>query len=248
MKRKLLLICYSIFCIATHSYAQIMSKIVGFSHAKGDSVRTKKEYRNTVRLSMANFSILGITKFNLNMGPPPYWDYIANQFGLNYEHKIDNCISVAIGYSEWNINSSRSDSHPTAYTSFLYSRRYIKGSRNIDDIGALRHRYGYKMIDAAASYRYDKFRRHKFTGGAGISYTWGTNYYLTHRFFSAYENDYVYYTRKESEGYAGAIIPVRYDFLFLRNRFATGVQGTARKYFGLQSWQIDYGIHLGVNF
>lgn len=223
-----------------------MSKIVGFSHAKGDSVRTKKEYRNTVMLSIANFSIVGITPFDRLI----FTSYISNQIGVNVEHKLSKVCRISLGYNEWNLHPffEKIIYDPAPYTSFLHFRQYIKGSRNIDDIGALRHRHGYKMIDAAANYRYDRFRRHKFTGGLGISYTWGTSYYLTHRFFSAYENNYVDYTRKEREGYAGAIIPVRYDFLFLRNRLAIGVQGTARKYFGLQSWQIDYGVHLSVNF
>lgn len=216
-------------------------------HAKADSVDSKKrEYRNTVMLSIANFSIVGFTPFDRTV----ITSYIANQLGVNLEHRVNNSFGYSLGYHEWNLNPffDKIEYHPEPFTSYLYYRQYIKGSRNIDDIGSLRHRYGYKMIDATANCRYDKFRRHKFSTGAGVSYTWGTNYYLTHRYYSVIVNDFMYYVRKESEGYAGAIIPLRYDLLFLRNRFATGVQGTARKYFGLQSWQIDYGIHLSVNF
>lgn len=221
------------------------------SLAKTDSLAAsnKREYRNSVILSIANFSIAGITPFDKNFIFPPYVaDYIANQYGIQIEHELTGPFRVSMGYHAWNLFASRTDHEPDPYTSYLYDRRYVKGSRNINETGALRHRHGYKMLDAAVSYRYDKFARHKFSAGMGLSYTWGTNYYLTQRFFSTTENSYVYYTSKTSGNYAGMVLPLRYDLLFFKSILAVGAQVNARKYFGLQSWQIDYGVHLSVNF
>lgn len=227
----------------------ISISLPGLAKTDSSAHNKKREYKNSVMLSIANFSIAGITPFDKNFIFPPYLaDYIANQYGIQIEHKLRKPFSVSIGYNAWNLYTSRTDHEPDPYTSFLYDRRYVKGSRNIDEIGALRHRYGYKMLDAAVTYRYDKFYRHKFSVGMGLSYTRGTNYYLTQRFFSTTENSYVYYTQKTSKSYAGMVLPLRYDLLFFKNRLAVGAQANARKYFGLQSLQIDYGVHVSVNF
>jgi hypothetical protein len=103
------------------------------------------------------------------------------------------------------------------------------------------------MIDAAANTEY-RFRKHLFSSGLGASYTWGTSYYLEQRIYNTVWDSYQYDYREKKESYLGLFVPLRYDLLLLHNHLALGIQGNVRKYFGLQSAQVDYGFHLSAFF
>lgn len=223
----------------------LLSAIAFSSFAGTDSISVRKDHKTSVTLSIANFSIAGLTYFDYYM----FTDYIANQFGVNVEHKVNERLRINIGFNTWNTNAylnRRADwSDPEEI--HLYDYRFPRGQKNIDDVGALRFRYGYKMIDIAVSRRWEHFRKHKFTGGLGLSFTWGTNYYLDHIYFDNNINDYIYRMHTEVHGYGGVIVPLRYDYLFAKNRMSIGLQTTARKYLGLYSVQVDYGMHVSIN-
>lgn len=226
--------------------------LVGFTHtthAKRDSVKTGEQYRNTVTLSMANFSIVGITPFDERF----VLGWIANQFGINVAHRLDNNLALNIGYHAWNISpvfyKGGAYNDPEPFNTHTYDNRYTYGERNHDDVGSLRFRYGYKMVDATIMYRYDKILRHKFAVGAGLSCAWGSNLYVRYKlYYGSQPNDFLFVMNRERKGYAGILLPVRYDYLFSSGKFGIGLQSNARKYFGLQSLQIDYGFHFSVNF
>jgi len=201
----------------------------------------------TVGLSISNFSIAGITPFDHLM----FTGYIANQLGGYAEYALNNGprpLKVYMGYNEWNLHPffDKILYEPAPYTSYRFVRQYVQSSRNFNEPGALRYRKGYRMIDAAANTEY-RTGNHCFTGGVGASLTWGTSYYLEQRYFNTSWNSFMYVMREEKETYFGIFLPVRYDLKFIRDRLSAGIQCSARKYFGLQSVQIDYGVHLAVN-
>ena len=222
-----------------------------FTTAKQDSASHRPTYRNSITLSLANFSIIGLTDFDPNsIIPPTTVPYIANQFGITATHEVFPRIAVSIAYNAWNANSwlNRHDDYVDEDHDHTFDHRYQPGQRNNEEPGALRFRYAYKMIDVAAVYTYDRFKRHHFSVGAGLSYTWGTNFYVYSKQFNVHNNFEEYIMRTKKEGYAGLLIPVSYDFLFFKERMRMGIQANARKYFGLYSFQIDYGLHVGLNF
>lgn len=221
-----------------------------FAHPDSLKLRHGPEtisHTGTIGVSISNFSIAGITPFDHLM----FTGYIANQLGAYAEYALYNGprpIKIYFGYNEWNLNPffDKILYEPAPYTSYRFVRQYVQASRNFNEPGALRFRKGYRMADAAATTEY-RIGHHCFTGGLGASLTWGKSYYLEQRYFNTSWNSFMYVMREEQETYVGIFLPVRYDLLFIRDRFAVGVQGSARKYFGLQSLQIDYGVHLAVN-
>ena len=56
------------------------------------------------------------------------------------------------------------------------------------------------------------------------------------------------YTYQHSDVHLGFISSLGYDYLILKGRFAVGAAVKCRKYFALQSVQLDYGVHVGWNF
>ena len=102
------------------------------------------------------------------------------------------------------------------------------------------------MFDAFFKYRLKISKKSEVKAGLGLSYTSGINTYydsLVVTYFERWE-----YTHQKKEGYLGVVPSLSYDYAIIRNRFSVGADLRYRKYFGLYSAQIDYGVHLGCNF
>lgn len=243
-KTKYTLTLLSLFCFISLGYA-----------ANSDSVCSRKwldSSQYTVSLSAANFTIAGLTKFYPDLGP--FSDNIANQFGLSVERRMRKRLYAGVAFAAWNTMRYLDRNYTAAWNyqdpvsdDHYGDFRYPVAQPHYDEIGAWRFRHAYKMIDLNALYAYDHFKRHRFTGGLGLSFTWGTNIYLDRILYNPVNNIDLYYFHRETHGYAGVILPFRYDLLFLRGKLATGLQGNVRKYFGIYSVQIDYGVHLNIN-
>ena len=223
--------------------------------AHGDTTKTTQNYRNTITFTMSDFGIVGLAKAHLNnryADPILVLYNLTNQFGIQVERSYQDKFVLGLSYNAWNTNpllnkyqrmgSSQIEVHD-------FDRRYPYGEKDYNRIGAQRFRHGYKMIDAVASYRYRFLPRHIVTGGVGASFTFGTNLYVTGKYYyGSRPEDFLWRTNRVAESYMGFTVPLRYDFLMLHNRVAIGVQGNARKYFGLYSWLIDGGVHVSYNF
>ena len=111
---------------------------------------------------------------------------LTNQFGIRVERSYQDKFIVGLSYNAWNtipfMNTNPKNGLPTVEI-YDFDRRYPFGEKDYNRIGAQRFRHGYKMIDAVASYRYRFLPRHFVTGGVGASFTFGTNLYVTGKYY-----------------------------------------------------------------
>ena len=223
--------------------------------ANSDTTKTPKNYRNTITFTMSDFGIVGLANEHMRKRYENVFDalyQLTNQFGIQAERTYQDKFIVGLSYNAWNtipfMNTNPKNGLPTVEI-YDFDRRYPFGEKDYNRIGAQRFRHGYKMIDAVASYRYRFLPRHFVTGGVGASFTFGTNLYVTGKYYyGGRPEDFLWRTNRVAKSYMGFTVPLRYDFLLLHNRVAIGVQGNARKYFGLYSWLIDGGVHVSYNF
>ncbi len=129
--------------------------------------------------------------------------------------------------------------HPSPILCNLLNCLRVSDFKEYTGQGTTRHQY--KMIDLLLAYRLNVLKRHKISFGIGPSYTWGKNINDDYSLVMPAGKDY-------NASYWGVAPAISYDYVFLRNRLSIGMDLRVRKYFGWPSEQIDYGLHLGVNF
>jgi hypothetical protein len=213
---------------------------VSFSaFAKTDSLSNTKEFSNSIQFSATDMFFPGLTSYEEFKHKVPIF-LVAEQIAGYYDRRIYKNWHVAIGYSEWN------------ETSFLSEHKGIHGISGfdpIDKVGSIQERYSYKMYDVFASYKYNRFKKHKLKAGVGFSYTKGYNTYVD----SVYLNqsppyDGIIFVHNERHAYYGIVPFIGYDYLCISKRLGLGLDFRVRKYFGIHSSQIDYGFHVAFNF
>lgn len=194
--------------------------------------QTKK---NNIQFQAERFYI---TKFFENSGfenlPPVY----LGTGGLSYQRTFNRHWSVRIGYNGlW--KSDRSKWISTEEAPF-YKR---------DTIERLTSRRGWKFADLEAEY-YKSFKRHKFSIGAGLSYSQTNNSYLERQSIKGpdgqYRRENTYFRKTES--YWGAVFGLHYDYRFWNNRISAGADFKIRVYNNVPHPYDVYGLHVGYNF
>lgn len=164
-----------------------------------------------------------------------------NQICLTYEHKFAKQWFAGVGYNQW----------------FSYRRggQYARHTvlKQINDTewehGALYTRSDYKMVDIFAAYRLLLSSRQFLTLGLGVTRYWGNNSYID--WFAVNPeppHDLVLYQYYKNSGYWGLMPFLSYDYQFLKNRVATGLDLKYRYYRGEQFQQIDGNLHVKFMF
>ena len=113
-------------------------------------------------------------------------------------------------------------------------------------MGDINARQNYKLIDLFVKYRCHLNKRNELKMGMGLSYTTGTNVYIDSITNLPYFN--TVYTHTETGKYWGFVPLVGYDHHFFKNRISAGAVFRYRKYIGIPADQLDYGMHIAVNF
>jgi len=199
---------------------------------KTDSTQQKLDKNNSIIISVSNFSFPKILRFRLGISRN-----LFDQCGIYYERRIYKQFKATIGYSEWNTLIHEG------------ARPFVPGYIGLMTIGSFQYRQHYKMADIFLSYKYRKCIRHSIDVGIGASYYWGLNTYIDTIFYNPDPPyDAIEYSKSRKENYWGIVPFVKYDYLLWKNRIGLGADIRLRKYFGLNSAQIDYGIHLSLNF
>lgn len=201
------------------------------------AVHAKKQYNDNFKLSVSYFYYPHLQ--------PPYWGIdgrITQQFGFYYQRRVYKHIHINAGFAEWN--------------TLTYKNRDINGSPIV--IGSyngatqphqLQWRTFYKMMDLFVTYDYVLAKRHKLSIGMGATYCWGKNTYVDTVYYNPEPPfDAIMFSKIEPAHYWGMMPVFCYDYMLFNNRAAIGIDLRCRKYFGLYSSQVDYGIHVGVNF
>jgi hypothetical protein len=193
-------------------------------------------YPNSLQFGADNFFYPQLRKFSFGIN-----ENVADQFSLSYERSVCKSFCVSLGFSEWN--------------SFLFKKEYpvgpiVKGNEHGSFApGTLEWRYKYKMVDAIAMYKHAVTKRHTLSVGPGISYAWGTNVYVDTVFYNTGPPyDALVVSSVKIKHYFGLDATVQYDYSLFKSRVNVGVDFKGRKYFGLNSMQVEYGVHTGVNF
>ena len=198
-----------------------------------------QQFTNTLKLETGCFIIPG------SYNPQPYSLSLQEQHGLYYEHTISRKIQISFGMNWW--NSSMIGGYTIWEIPQVTSTKY--DSKEIITLT----RTNYKMVDIAVRYSLIATKRHRLNAGLGISFANGSdifykdiiNYPLPPDVYSCRSPPNSY---EHSDIHLGAISSLSYDCYILKGRFAVGVDIKCRKYFSLQSVQLDYGIHVGYNF
>lgn len=185
----------------------------------------QKDYNNSIKLSFTNFIFPGLGYEGVD-------PILADQLGIFYEHRVYKHWRLIAGYSMFN-------TYETDGLSSALPGPSVSDFKEYTGQGTTRHQY--KMIDLLLAYRLNVLKRHKISFGIGPSYTWGKNINDDYSLVMPAGKDY-------NASYWGVAPAISYDYVFLRNRLSIGMDLRVRKYFGWPSEQIDYGLHLGVNF
>jgi len=184
----------------------------------------QKDCDNSIKLSFTNFIFPGL-------GYEGVAPILADQLGIYFEHRVYKNWRLIAGYSMF--NTYEADGLPfeqTIPSVSNWNSYYGKGTTW----------YQYKMIDLLLAYRLHVLKRHKISFGMGPSYTWGKNI----------SDDFILpsVALAYNANYWGIVSALSYDYVFLRNRLSAGLDLKARKYFSRPSEEIEYGLHLGLNF
>lgn len=226
--KKAIVLTLSVILAAGAAFAQAQNEIIPANKARAI-------FGNTIRLSAGGY----VTE-NMNGGS------FISQVGIHYERKVSGNWFVGIGYAQWEEIDPMMLSSARAALKNVQERIYYPGYAKVGD---LLGRANYRMVDLYSTYRLTdmRSRRHAINIGAGISYTWGKDSYLT---YSDRHLQY-HFVREEgmekNAGYLGMIPSLSYDFGMFNNRIIVGFNFRARYYFGMDM-QYDHGIHIGVNF
>jgi hypothetical protein len=168
-----------------------------------------------------------------------FWE-ITNQniidvFGVSYERRVGKKYLLGIGYAAW-------DNHPHL--------QQISGMSVHEPLktGSWEYMQQFKMTDLYTGYKFDRFKRHIISVGAGISYTWGENTIIDTIYITPGWFDGIIEGHQEKADYFGLIAFVSYDYLCFKNRVAIGYKVLLRKYQGWYSTELDYGFNLKFNF
>ncbi|MBC7554014.1 MAG: hypothetical protein H7257_08545 [Taibaiella sp.] len=194
----------------------------------------QKDNNNSVVFGFSDYYVNGLTTKREVVHRLPLL-MVADQLSVNYERKVYRNFRVGVGFSAWN------------ETDFLngadgYTVR-VRASPDAFTLGGKFLRSSYKMFDACALYRYNKFRKHKVTAGAGVSYCKGKNSYI-----DSISREQIVFAHDTKESSFGFLATACYDYLFLHGRFGVGPDIKYRNYPSFRFSVVDYGFHVAVHF
>ncbi len=229
------LLLISLFCLGSFSVA-----------AKSDSVTLEKTYKNTIILENSYFyfpKIFDATWTPSFVLPIPYLAQMAwgDQFSVYYERKISQKIKLGGGYTMWN-------TFPSLGNYIFRDGPHVISSRNYLGVGAIAYRAKYKMVDVYGTYDCKHLKRHNIALGGGGTYSLGENTIIDSIVSlpgNQWEEYFLYATHRAH--YYGVIALLKYNYIIIKNRISIGGSFKFRKYFGLYSSQLDYGVNLAVN-
>ncbi len=202
-------------------------------HAQDTTKHAVKRRYNSIIVSNSVIHFPGIEAINKNGNN---YRNLNKQYGIRYERRLNERYSIGYSYESWGV---------FPFTGFQ-SGIDVQGQRDYQKIGGLKRRTSYYLGDITFSYRYNKFKKDKIMITAGPSLAMGCNVYVNSMHVV---NGKTYYNCDYNwESQIGLLSRVSYDHLFLKGRVGMGVHIACRKYFGLESVQMDYGMHLGLNF
>lgn len=181
---------------------------------------------------------------------------IIDNFNINYSRMILKNTHMYVNYLNTSIISD-----------ILLIANQLKEGND----GELLTRYKYHYADLGIGYQVFKFKNHILTINGALSIAHGTNTYQLH--FERTDYAPIISIDNQKETYFGGLIGLKYDYLFWKDRFNIGLNFSARKYLNKNNahleiqdphiqhidpnipggrhsfpFQINYGIHLGVNF
>ena len=169
--------------------------------------------------------------------------YYGDESSVGLEHKVGSNVSIGFTYTTWITNS------------YLLQGFYpaggpeISGGPDYFKSGGLEERRKYKMIDLYLSYRYNRWQRNKLSAGLGLSYSQGINTYTDSVFYASGTNvPFGVTSHSQKAHYFGVISSISYDYMLFHNRVNIGADLKGRKYFKLYSSELDYCLHVGLNF
>ncbi len=207
--------------------------------AQTGSFESQGRFKNAITLLCGNYYFPDLHSFEWNVIQP-----FSEQFGLSYSRRLNSNFSATICYSKWNNFLLPNDR-------MIRARPATISVSNEMTRGELLRRQLYKSCDASFDYNYVLNKKSQIKIGVGISYTTGVNEYLDSVVRSAVVPDVSFtYTHKETHSYWGVVPVVSYSYFVFKGRINAGANLKARKYWGLRSSsvEVDYGLHIGVNF
>ena len=210
------------------------------------SILAKDKHRNTMRVYASQYFYPEVqTKTqikNLIKKTPSYYDNWG-QIGIEYSRQIHKRYSVAVAYYRWN------NTH-ILRPPFMPRSVFIPFNNTPEKLG-LRGRWSLQFYDVDFGYRLLQIKKHCVTAKLGLSFQNGYTQYtdsvvgIVDPAFN-HSNIYGHYEYKEYFGYTPSII---YDYLFLKKWLCIGANIGLRRYFNYGNYtQVEYGIHMGVNF
>ena len=207
--------------------------IAFFANAQDSTCNPKKNFSNSVSITASNYYFPKLYSFSFR-------EIFTQQFGFNFEHSFGKNFSLSASYSKWSkFLVSNSNLKPAV----------VKGTFGGWKVGSLMYRYKYQSEDLIVKYKYSLNKKNAIKIGLGISRTSGSSSYVD----SIYVNpnpphDGIIYSHYQKDTYWGYVPTINYDYLLIRNNLSVGADLRCRKYFGLYSVQIDYGIQLAFYF
>lgn len=190
------------------------------------------DYSNTVNFLFGDFFIPETT----HNGHP------ITQIGLSYNRRVYKNYHIGIAYLQWT-------PHPLLTPGDNIKVTTIPVYPYVPVIGRMEYRGDYKMIDLYVLYRLGISDNggQKIDFGIGATHNWGIDGYLkSYVQGSVLDAEVIYENVKEN--YWGIMPFISYNYFLLKNKVCLGADVRARFY---QKWpqpQIDYGLHIGVNF
>lgn len=189
-----------------------------------------RNYQNTVHIYTASLYIKDRSSI---LSPLQYFPaFYGDQFGINYERRINSNWFIGLQYSFWKTWKTASSS-------------YMLTVEPVSKDGDLAFRKKYRFLDAYGLYKYYYNKHHVFNAGLGISYLMGRHYYTYDYYLNPeppIDERYNVYERKRS--YIGMVPMVGYEYQFSKNRFNIGVSMRARYYANQLPPQYDLCFHI----
>ena len=207
----------------------------------------KDKHKNYLKFNVNNWFYAELTQRS-HMLPALYPGFTVSewgQLGVGYERQVTRRISVETSYSRWKYILFFAN--PDHYRGNIY----IVLSNDFPDKPGLYYRFSAQFYDLNVSYIIIARKKHRLKAGLALSLEKGYNGYIdsVHFYNGGPFKHFQAYGHNERHDYWGYVPSLSYDYNFLKQWLAVGVDVKVRRYpyFG-KFTQVDAGIHLGVNF
>lgn len=171
-----------------------------------------------------------------------------NFLGANYNRLLNKRLSIYTQFMYQFGENDASNDYEENWKTFDYDR-YDEDRYSIRTSGK-----NYSFWDLGIQYLFYEYKDVSFSANLGVSAAEGTRIYMQYVYDTAYYNGFLYpyshsVEKLKRETIFGGTLGLAAHYSFMDDRFTVGSSITARRYFAQYfPFQLNFGVHIGVNF